>query len=129
MRNLRYGAFIDVLLTTLPEVQQRYAALKDELGDNALPHIVVALVLEPLARQALGTTDDALLRRIFAFFEGMACSEDVEVQNLLYVGIFEAWVGERETLSHAWKYMGECTEDLASDAAHRLSCGGNLPRG
>jgi hypothetical protein len=126
MPNLQYGTFVDTLFTVLPEVRQRYAALRDELGHNALPHIAVALTLEPLAKQALDAADDALLRRIFVFFEEMACSEDVEVRNLLYVGVFETWVGEPETLSRAWKYMGECTKRTASDAAHRLSCGSNL---
>ncbi len=128
MPGLQYNRFIDVLLTALPETQPRYLALCDELGASALPHIVVALILEPIAKQALKLADGALLKRVFTFFEEMACAEEAEVRNLLFVGVFETWVGERETLSHAWKYMGECTKDIASDAAHQLNCGNNLPR-
>jgi hypothetical protein len=128
MPDLQYGTFIDAALTALPEARQRYAALQDELGGSALPHIVVGLILEPTAKQALDEADGSLLRRIFAFFEEMACSQDVQVRNLLYVEVFEAWVAERETLSRAWKYMGECTKNMASDAAHRLNRGNDLPR-
>lgn len=128
MPGLQYDTFIDVLLTTLPEAQPRYLALRDELGDSAPPHIVVALILEPFAKQALEFPEEALLKRVFTLFEEMACAEEPEVRNLLFVGVFEAWAGERATLSHAWKYMGECTKDIASDAAHRLNCGSNLPR-
>jgi hypothetical protein len=128
MPGLQYDTFIDVLLTTLPEVEPRYVALRDELGGRTSPHMVVALVLEPFAKQALEVADGVLLKRVFTFFEEMACGESAEVRNLLFVGIFEAWVGERETLFHTWKYMGRCTKDMASDAAHRLNCGSNLPQ-
>jgi hypothetical protein len=71
--------------------------------------------------------DDDLLQRVFAFFEGMASSQDIEVVNLLYVGIFEAWVGEADTLSRAWKYIGENTKKIARETAHSRRCGDNLP--
>jgi hypothetical protein len=126
---LQYRTFVDSLLTALPEVKSQYDALQQKIRLDESPHMVVALVLESFAKDALkAKTNEALLRKVFAFLEEMASSQDIEVVNLLYVGIFEAWVAEPETLGRAWKYMGESTKQIASDAARRLNRGDNLPR-
>jgi hypothetical protein len=44
------------------------------------------------------------------------------------VGLFEAWVGDADTLKNGFKHMGPATKALATEAAHRLLCGHNLPR-
>lgn len=126
---LQYSTFVNSLLTAVPELKGRYATSQDETGPDVLPHLIVGCVLKPFAKEALrSNADDILLERVFAFFEEMASSQDVEVVNLLYVGVFEAWVAEADTLSRAWKYMAENTKKIAREAAHSLRCGDNLPR-
>ena len=72
-----------------------------------LPFPAVELVLEPFVEDLLkANADDDLVRGVFAFLEEMAREQDVEVVNLLHVGIVELWAGEPETLARAWKHMG-----------------------
>lgn len=50
-------------------------------------------------KPAVNSGQDAeLLGRIFQFFEHIAASSDIEVVNLLNVGLFEAWVADAMTL-------------------------------
>jgi hypothetical protein len=58
----------------------------------------------------------------------MARAQDIEIVNLLAIAILEPWVADPGTLGRAWKYMGESTKKIASEAAHRLKRGDNLPR-
>ena len=128
MQAYRKDTIVDSLLTALPEAKNRYETLQDDIGPDVLPYMIVGLVLKPVVEDALRSdADDALLQRSFAFLEEMARSQDVEVVNLLHVGVFETWVGKPEILATAWKYMGESTKDLAREVAHRLRCGDNLP--
>jgi len=129
LADLRYATFVESLLAALPEIKARHDVLQDDIGPDVLPFPTVELVLEPFLRTLLtGNMDANLQRRAFAFLENMARSHDVEVVNLLHVGIFEHWAGESEILDHAWRHMGESTKRIATDAAHRLNCGDNLPR-
>ncbi|GEM_PF-905332 len=129
MSDLRYSVFMDCLLAAVPEIKHKYQVLQEDIGPDVLPYPTVELVLEPFVKHLLQANANVdLLRRVFSFFEEMARSQDIEVVNLLHVGIFESWVGDREILARAWRYMGETTKQIASDAAHRLSRGDNLPR-
>jgi hypothetical protein len=75
---LQYSTFVDSLLTAVPEVKSRYAAWQDQAGPDVLPHMIVGCVLEPFVKESLkSNVDDALLQRVFAFFEGMASSQDL----------------------------------------------------
>jgi hypothetical protein len=128
LENLRYSTVVDSLLAAVPEIKQRHDALQEDTGPDILPYPTVELVLEPFVKDLLKANPDIeLVRRVFAFFEEMAQAQDIEVVNLLYVGIFESWAGDPETLARAWKYMGERTRQIASDAALRLNLGENLP--
>jgi hypothetical protein len=129
LADLRYSAIVDSLLAAVPEIKQRHDALQEDMGPDILPYLTVGLVLEPFVKDLLKANPDIeLVRRVFAFFEEMAQAQDVEVVNLLYIGIFEAWMTDPETLERAWKYMGERTRQIARDAALRWDLGKNLPR-
>lgn len=128
MVNLRYSMIVDSLLAAVPEIKRQHDALQEEIGPDILPYSTVELVLEPFVKDLLRANPDIeLVRRVFAFFEEMAQAQDIEVVNLLYIGIFEAWIADPETLARAWKYMGERTRQIASDAALRWNQGENLP--
>jgi hypothetical protein len=129
LTDLRYTAFVGSLLAALPEIKRQHDALQKDIGPDVLPYPTVELVLEPFVKDLLRANADAdLLRRVFLFLEEMAQAHDIDVVNLLHVGIFEPWAADPETLAHAWKYMGESSKQVASDAAHRLNRGANLPR-
>ena len=128
MANLRYSTVVDSLLAAVPEIKRRHDAFQEDIGPDILPHLTFDVVFEPFVKDLLKANPDIeLVRRVFAFFEEMAQAQDIEVVNLLYIGIFEAWVADPETLARAWKYMGERTMQIASDAALRLNRGENLP--
>ena len=128
MQDLRYSVIVDSLLAAIPELRPQQDALQMEIGPDVLPFLTVELVLEPFLRGLLSANAPAdTMRRVFAFLEEMAQSQNVEVVNLLYVGIFEHWAGEPETLSRAREHLGEGTRRVARDAAHRLNLRGNLP--
>jgi hypothetical protein len=129
LADLKYSAFVDSLLAAVPEIKRRHDALQEDIGPDVLPYPAVELVLEPFVKNLLRTNaDDHLLRRVFTFLEEMARAQDVEVVNLLHIGIFEPWAGDRETLARAWEYMGEITKQIATDAARRLNRGDSPPR-
>jgi hypothetical protein len=129
LADLRYSAVVNSLLAAVPEIKRQHDALQEDIGPDVLPYMTVGLVLKPFVQNLLtADADRDLLLRVFAFLEEMARAQDIEVVNLLYVGIFESWAGDPETLARAWKYMGESTKQIASDAAHRLNRAHNLPR-
>ncbi len=126
--DLRYCSIVAEMLRQIPELQESYEALQDQIGPEVLPYMVVGLVLEPFIKNALQEhPDDALLRRSFLLLEQMARSSDVEVANLLWVEIFEMWMADQQTLRKAWSHMGRETRTMDTDAARRLGCTGNLP--
>ena len=130
MTDLKFREVSNLLLADFPEFRGRY---EQGLGWWQGPeppgqYVVFGFVLEPVLRELLSAgSDSALLKRIFGFFEKMASSSDIEVVNLLQVGIFESLVRERDRLAAAWKYMGEKTKGVARRIARIRDCEQNLP--
>lgn len=126
MEPLHYNAVVSSLFHPIPEAKNAYDAW--QMPGDPLPYIVFSFLEGSFLKPAVNSGHAAeLLGRIFQFFEHMAASSDIEVVNLLYVGLFEAWVADAMTLERALKYMGPETKALAREAAHRLRCGHNLP--
>lgn len=121
MEDLRYTTFVESLLASLPEIKRKYDAVQEDIDPDVLPYLVVELVLAPLVNDLLASQADAdLRRRVFVFLEEMAQTKDIEIVNLLYVGIFEPWSAEPQMFAQAFKYMGTRTKQVASNATHRL---------
>src|SRR5271170_244388 len=57
--------------------------------------------------------NEALLTRLFDFFEEMAASEDRDVTDLLRIAILETLVYRRECYQRARQYMGRKTKEFA----------------
>jgi|ERR1700694_2999928 len=118
------------LLTALPELRERY---EQGLGWWQGPeppgqYVVFGFVVDPVLRDLLSSNKEpAMLKRVFNFFEEMARSSDIQVPNLLQVGIFEWLVGDKAKLSVAWPYMGQETKKIARDTARIRRCEENLP--
>lgn len=134
MPGFGYEEVISALLGAVPEIKDRYersAAWQAEVEVGARPthYEVVESMLQPLLKDQLDMDQNpALLRRIFEFFEQMAGSSDLQVVNLLQVGIFENLVGYPNRLATAWKYMGPETKNIARQTARIFHCEKNLPR-
>ncbi|MGC1188734.1 MAG: hypothetical protein WA871_15220 [Candidatus Acidiferrales bacterium] len=131
METIDYQNVNEELLSAIPELASRYekeAEWRANVGGRPGPYDVICYVLKPLLRHLLDSDNDpALLKRIFSFFEQMARSSDIQVVNLLHVGIFESLIGERDRLVTAWKYMGEESKNVARRAAHARRRDHNLP--
>jgi len=132
MPGLGYEEVNSALLAAVPEIKERYdksATWQAEVGGHPGQYEVVGAMLQPLLKGELDTgRNPALLRRIFEFFEQMACSSDVEVVNLLQVGIFENLVGYPNRVATAWKYMGPETKKIARETARIFHREDNIPR-
>jgi hypothetical protein len=131
MNDLRYEELTHSLLKVLHELKERY---QQGLGwwhgpDPPGQYIVFGFVVDPVLRDLLDSNKDpAMLNRIFDFFEEMARSSDIQVPNLLQVGIFEWLAGDKAKILVAWPYMRKETKKIARDTAQRLrSCEKNLP--
>lgn len=128
---LKYADIDTALVNAIPELKPRLEKefeWRTKVGGHPRPYDVVLFVLKPLLKELLDKeTDSSLLQRIGNFFEQMACSSDLEVVNLLQVGIFEGLVGEPERLSVVWKYMGKETKSVAERTAKIRHCEQNLP--
>lgn len=125
-----YAEFDRALTDAIPEMRAQVENTLEQVkaGGSPQPYAVVVLALKPFLRKLLDQrTDAGLLQRIFDFLEEMACSPDIEVVNLLQVGIFQSLVGEPDRLAAAWKYMGEETKTIARATARTYRCEHNLP--
>jgi hypothetical protein len=126
MDPLLYASVVPTLFRLIPEAKSAYEAC-DVPGDP-LPYVVFGFLDGSFLSPAIDSGKDTeLLMRIFGFLEQMACSSDPEVVNLLWVELLETWVANPTILSAAFKHMGPATKALATEAAHRLGCGNNLP--
>jgi hypothetical protein len=120
MDNLAYNSVIPTLFLVVPEAKDAYDAW--EMPGDPLPYIVFGFLEESLFTPTVDADGDSdLSRRIFDFLEGMALSDDAEVVNLLWVGLFEAWAARPSTLAKAAGRMGSATKELASQAFQKLT--------
>jgi hypothetical protein len=128
---LNYASVDKELLRAVPELEARYdkeTRWQSDVGGKPGQYDIVCFVLKPFLLESLDSSkNSALLLRVFAFFEEMARSSDIEVPNLLQVGIFESLVGQRERLATAWKFMGPETKKIARNTARIWRREENLP--
>lgn len=128
MIDLTYDRVEQALKDAVPEVQNNYPELLRWHTDPPGPYTLFAQVLKPVLLPALGSGgDQALLKRIFRFFEAMACSSDVRVRNLLQVEILELLVNDKAKLFSAWPHMEGATRRITQETARIWRCEGNLP--
>lgn len=129
--SLNYSNVDKELLAAVPQLEERYkeeAQWQHDVGGKPGQYDVVCFVLKPFLRELLDRDESLnLLQRLFDFFEQMARSSDIQVPNLLQVGIFESLVGEPKRLVTAWKFMGPETKKIARNTARIWRCEENLP--
>lgn len=114
------------LISAVPEIQFRYEVDKEWLGDSHEVHSVFLLNLDPYVVELLRSSDsDAVLQRIFSFFEMMAHSSDTYVRDVLEFAIADYIDrGGSEIFAKAQSYMGHATCRMA----HRVAVAWGLER-
>lgn len=92
-----YKTMRETLNERIPEVLEtsEYTEMVDFWNGKEMPMYCYYELLEHLFLKLLTgkIKDDSLLERVLDFMEGMANSDDIEVQNLLQVQILEALFG------------------------------------
>jgi hypothetical protein len=102
-----FGSYYDLEKGTPEETPEAYPLFEDVVQDA---------VFELLESER----DDALLSRLFRFFEAMANSPDPNVsRDLLGISIIENLVYRHDSARRAWKYMGPKTRAFVVEEAHR----------
>jgi len=110
-----FGSYYDLEKGTPEETPEQYPVFED---------VVQKLVFELLE----SGQNEALLARLFLFFEDMANSPDPNVsRDLLGIAIMEPLVYRRESLRQAWKFMGPKVREYAVREADQQGRQGNLP--
>lgn len=123
MATLHENNVIERLLLTIPEIKQAYQKEIEWWSDetpglhNILGNIMNPFVTNLLRRSA---NNDALIKRIFTFYEDMAISNDEYVRNVLQVTLLEYLGDDKQILETALRYMGTNTKKLSDDIERHL---------
>jgi len=111
-----FGSYYDLEKGTPEETPEAYPIFED---------VIQKLVFELLE----SGQEEALLTRLFAFFEDMANSPDPNVsRDLLGIAILEPLVYRKASLRAAWRFMGPKTKEFAALEAADQGRRENLPR-
>lgn len=108
--------FIDQFLEELPELREPYARefqnMRLEREDGIYAIWIFGIMSCVKERLKAPEENQALLKRIFQFFEKMAASEDDEVQSLLLCGTLESLDDTPQMVADACVLMGPKTKML-----------------
>jgi hypothetical protein len=136
-KELAYGSIRDTLFSTFPELLEQlwstfgseYDLEKGTPEETPDPYPIFENVVKKLAFQLLESgQNEALLNRLFLFFEDMAKAPDRDVKDLLTIAILGSLVYNQENLRRAWEYMGPKTKESTTREAERQGRQENLPQ-
>jgi hypothetical protein len=121
IRDALFSAFPELLDRTWSTFASEYDLEKGTPEETPEAYPVFEDVVRNVIFELLESgQNEALLARLFVFFESMAKSPDKDVRDLLTIAIFESLVYRPESLRRAWKYMGPESRELAVlEAAHQ----------
>ena len=104
---MRYYDMNKILMTKFPELLYLYEKQFVFWGDDAPPqHCFFGAVLnEYLSTLLYENTDQQMISRIFAFYEEMALSDDIEIRNMLQVTLLEYLWDDFVVFTNAMVYM------------------------
>lgn len=106
---IKYHEAVEELEQRFPEIEY---PLDFEENYRDLAYIVYEDIFNKFIIKMFREDNEELLLRIFDYMEEMASSDDIEVRNLLQVGILEELWSERLTFNRARKYMWPKTREL-----------------
>jgi len=113
---ITYENAAEKLVEHVPELAEAYRSELKWWGNQAPgAHVVYGDILSPHIDRLLRAGDEMNLRRVFAFLEDLAQSEDKRVQELVAVTVCEHLGTEADLLSTSRHYMGPATLKLSRD--------------
>jgi hypothetical protein len=128
---MSFIAYKDVdrlLVSAVPELAEIREQELKRWGNEQPGQYNMLSVLLPLVDRTIDSNSDIdQLQRIFSFFEEMAQSQDVDVVNLLQVGVLEKLIANAARLSKAWGFMGPVTRKLTKETARIWNREANVP--
>jgi len=134
---LRLDTVRDALFSAFPELLERiwatfgsYYRLEDGTPDETpgVYPIFEDIVKELLFELLETCEDEAMLIRLFQFFEEMASSAGLSIsRDLLGIAILEPLVCRKEALRSSWGYMGPKMKELAVQEADQQGRPESLP--
>ena len=117
---MKYDSLIQDIFKAMPELREEYNSKAEEnlIDEETGVHIVFGVIIVPYLVELLKKENDRykeVIKRIFIFFEKMAKSDDVLIQEVLEFTIIETLIDEwKEVLSNAYNYMLEETKKSSS---------------
>ena len=108
---MKYESLIEDIFKAIPELEEEYNVRAEEnlIDKDTGAHIVFGIIIIPYLVELLkreSEDDKEILRRTFTFFEEMAKSDDVLIQEVLEFTIIESFIDEGEEVAmNAYKYM------------------------
>lgn len=117
---MKYDSLIEDIFNAIPGLREEYNSKAEEnlIDEETGVHIVFGVIIVPYLVELLKTENNKckeVLRRTFIFFEEMAKSDDVLIQEVLEFTIIESIIDEgKEVLSNAYKYMLDETKKSSS---------------
>ena len=111
---LTYEKINEVLLEAFPEFKAKYDYEMNTYDCyKPGPHVLYGNVFNRTVSELLEKDNDkALIRRIFDFYEEMAQSQDIEINNLLQVTLLEYLWDEKKIYERACAYMLPATKRI-----------------
>ena len=103
----------NILISKFPELALLFKEQFDLWGNNIHPHCFTGDVLNNyVTGLLLENNNKQQIKKIFDFYEEMACCDDLEVRNLLQVTLLEyLWDNER-VFNKALDYMQPKTREI-----------------
>lgn len=125
-RDLKYDQLQAELLTCIPELKESVDSTFGSDYDLSMESpgaypIFEDVVLEFLLKNLNSSQNEALLTRLFDFFEQMATSNDGNVSDLLRIAILESLILHSGEYQRSRHYMGRKTMEFADVEANSQS--------
>lgn len=112
LETINYDDIIPSALEAFPEIRDAYAREAAHWTDEKMgPYNLFDIILMPLVIEYLnGNGHDDELRRMFGYFEKLASHPNVEIRNVIGVGVCEELCCHEVALQKAVKFMGTRTK-------------------
>lgn len=112
LKTINYDDIIPKILEAIPEIRDEYEKEAAHWTDEKMgPYNLFDIILMPRVIGLLnGTGHEEELRRVFNFFEELASHQNIEIRNVIGVGVCEELCCHEAALQKAVKFMGSRTK-------------------
>lgn len=112
LKNIDYDEIIPKTLEAMPEIRDAYEKEAAHWTEGKMgPYNLFDIIAMPrVISQLNGSGHDEELRRTFEFFEDLASHPNIEISNVIGVGVCEELCCHEAALQKAVKFMGRRTK-------------------